>query len=108
MKKIIAFLFTTIILVGCKDEPKKEKFSYKRVQDATENTVVKSMNDITINSNDQMLFDRSIIRVKAGETVTLKFNHMGDAPKKLREIQGGMSMGVPMFTLLIGIITWAM
>ena len=42
------------------------------------------------------------------ETVTLKFNHMGDAPKKLREIQGGMSMGIPMFTLLIGIITWAM
>ena len=26
------------------------------------------------------------------ETVTLKFNQMGDAPKKLREIQGGMSM----------------
>ena len=77
MKKIITFLFTTIILVGCKDEPKKEKFSYKRVQDATENTVVKSMNDITINSNDQMLFDRSIIRVKAGETVTLKLNHTG-------------------------------
>ena len=29
------------------------------------------------------------------ETVTLKFNQMGDAPKKLREIQGGMSMGIP-------------
>ena len=42
------------------------------------------------------------------ETVTLKFNQMGDTPKKLSEIQGGMSMGIPMFTLLIGIITWAM
>ena len=41
------------------------------------------------------------------ETVTLKFNQMGDAPK-IEEIQGGMSMGIPMFTLLIGIITWAM
>ena len=30
---------------------------------------------------------------------------MGDAPKKLREIQGGMSMGIPMFIFLIGIIT---
>ena len=67
MKKIITFLFTAIILVGCKNEPKKEKFSYKRVQEATENTIVKSMNDVTINSNDQMLFDRSIIRVKSGE-----------------------------------------
>ncbi len=42
------------------------------------------------------------------ETVSLKFNQMGDTPKKMREIEGGMSMGIPMFTLLIGIITWAM
>ena len=69
MKKIITFLFTAIILVGCKNESKKEKFSYKRVQEATENTIVKSMNDVTINSNDQMLFDRAIIRVKANKYV---------------------------------------
>ena len=42
------------------------------------------------------------------ETVSLKFNQMGDTPKKMSEIQGGMSMGIPMFTLLISIITWAM
>jgi len=42
------------------------------------------------------------------ETVSLKFNQMGDTPKKMREIEGGMSMGIPMFTLLISIITWAM
>jgi len=42
------------------------------------------------------------------ETVTLKFNQMGDAPKKMGEIIGGMSMGIPMFTVLITIITWAM
>ncbi len=42
------------------------------------------------------------------ETVSLKFNQMGDTPKKMREIQGGMSMGIPIFTLLISIITWAM
>jgi len=42
------------------------------------------------------------------ETVTLKFNQMGDAPKKMSEIVGGMSMGIPMFTVLITIITWAM
>ena len=82
MEKIITFLFTAIILVGCKNEPKKEKFSYKRVQEATENTIVKSMNDVTINSNDQMLFDKSIIRVKAGETVTLKLNHTGKIAKE--------------------------
>ena len=42
------------------------------------------------------------------ETVSLKFNQMGDTPKKMREIEGGMSMGIPMFTILISIITWAM
>ena len=42
------------------------------------------------------------------ETVSLKFNQMGDKPKKMREIEVGMSMGIPMFTLLISIITWAM
>ena len=42
------------------------------------------------------------------ETVSLKFNQMGDTPKKMREIEGGMLMGLPMFTLLIGIITWSM
>ena len=42
------------------------------------------------------------------ETVSLKFNQMGDMPKKMREIEGGMSMGIPMFTILISIITWAM
>ena len=28
---------------------------------------------------------------------------MGDTPKKMREIEGGMSMGIPMFTILISI-----
>ena len=65
MKKIITFLSIIIFLAGCKDEPKKETFSYKRVQENTEETKTqKSANDVTINSNDQMLFDRSVIKVK--------------------------------------------
>ena len=65
-----------------KDEPKKEKFSYKRVQENTESTVSKSSNNIIINSTDQMLFDRSIIKVKAGESVTLTLNHTGKIAKE--------------------------
>mgnify|MGYP001263039165 CR=1 FL=1 len=91
MIKIITFLFTAIILVGCKNEPKKEKFSYKRVQEATENTTVKSMNDVTINSNDQMLFDRSIIRVKAGETYTL---YVASRKSSFWAGMGGGALGV--------------
>ena len=60
MNKLITFFSIIIFISGCKEEPKKEKFSYKRVQENTETTVVKSVNDVTINSTDQMLFDRSV------------------------------------------------
>ncbi len=42
------------------------------------------------------------------EKVVLKFNHVGDTPKKLSEIKGGMSIGLPMFTFLISMVFWTM
>ena len=42
------------------------------------------------------------------ETVVLKFNQMGDKPKKLSEIKGGMNIGLPMFTFLMSMIFWSM
>lgn len=36
---------------------------------------------IVINSNDQMKFDKSEIRVKAGEKIKLTLNHTGELPK---------------------------
>ena len=83
MKKIITFLSIIIFLAGCKDEPKKETFSYKRVQENNEETKTqKSANDVTINSNDQMLFDRSVIKVKSGEPVNLTLYHTGKISKE--------------------------
>lgn len=82
MNKFFTFLILATILFGCKDEPKKEKFSYKRVQENTESAVSKSSNNIIINSTDQMLFDRSIIKVKAGESITLTLNHTGKITKE--------------------------
>lgn len=38
---------------------------------------------IVINSNDQMRFDLSEIRVKAGETVRLTLNHKGKLPENV-------------------------
>ena len=47
-----------------------------RVQENTEETKTQnSANDININSNDQMLYDRSVIKVKGGEQVNLTLNH---------------------------------
>ena len=42
------------------------------------------------------------------ETVVLKFNQMGDKPKKLSEIKGGMNIGLPMFIFLLSMIFWSM
>ncbi len=64
--------------------------------------------DSIINNNE--LYGSSTVYAESGkvETVSLKFNQMGDTPKKWIETEGGMSLGLPMFTLLIGLITWAM
>ncbi len=64
--------------------------------------------DSIIQNNE--MYGSTTVYAEAGklETVSLKFNQMGDVPKKMREINGGMSLGIPMFTLLIGLVTWAM
>ncbi len=64
--------------------------------------------DSIIQNNE--MYGSTTVYAEAGklETVSLKFNQMGDVPKKLNEINGGMSLGIPMFTLLIGLISWAM
>ena len=64
--------------------------------------------DSIIQNNE--MYGSTTVYAEAGklESVYLKFNQMGDVPKKMREIKGGMSMGIPMFTLLIGLITWSM
>ncbi|MBL6591527.1 MAG: Azurin [Flavobacteriaceae bacterium] len=82
MNKLITFFSIVIFISGCKEEPKKEKFSYKRVQENTETSNIKSVNDVTINSTDQMLFDRSVIKVKSGMPVNLTLNHTGQIAKE--------------------------
>lgn len=59
----------------------KEKFQYERVKE--EATTVQSItmsNNVILNSNDQMKFDKKIIRVNANQKVTLTLNHNGRFP----------------------------
>jgi hypothetical protein len=42
------------------------------------------------------------------ETVELRFNQMGDTPKKWKEVSGGMNIGGPMILFLFGLITWGL
>lgn len=45
------------------------------------NIVIAPVRTIVINSDDQMRFDKSEIRVKAGEKIKLTLNHAGKLPK---------------------------
>ena len=64
--------------------------------------------DSIIQNNE--MYGATTVYAEAGklETVDLRFNKMGDTPKKWSEIQGGMNIGAPMFIFLIGMISWAM
>ncbi|TYP98605.1 azurin [Sphingobacterium allocomposti] len=43
---------------------------------------VEVSNNITVESNDQMKFDKELLRVKAGEAVTLTLKNVGTLPKE--------------------------
>ena len=60
MKKTLTLFTLLALFIGCDNEPKKEKFSYKRVQETPTEQKISSSNEVVINSNDQMLFDRSV------------------------------------------------
>jgi len=59
----------------------KEKFQYERVKEETTTVQSNTMsNNVILNSNDQMKFDKKIIRVNANQKVTLTLNHNGRFP----------------------------
>jgi azurin len=82
MKKTLTIFTLLALFIGCDNEPKKEKFSYKRVQETPTEQKISSSNEVVINSNDQMLYDRSVIKVKSGESVKLTLNHTGRIAKE--------------------------
>lgn len=59
----------------------KEKFQYERVKEEAATVQSNTMsNNVILNSNDQMKFDKKIIRVNANQKVTLTLNHNGRFP----------------------------
>ena len=80
--RIKSFLFLSLFIVSCNNSNNtKEKFQYERVKE--EATTVQSntmSNNVILNSNDQMKFDKKIIRVNASQKVTLTLNHNGRFP----------------------------
>ena len=65
-------------------------------------------NDSIIQNNES--YGATTVYAEAGklETVELKFNKMGDTPKKWVEIEGGMNVGLPLFVFVISMILYGM
>ena len=64
--------------------------------------------DSIIENNE--LYGATTVYAESGklETVELRFNKMGDTPKKWIEIQGGMNIGIPMFVFVMSMILYSM
>ena len=80
--RTILILFLSILLFSCNNSSEtKEKVTYERVKEDNVSAQSNSVsNNVILNSNDQMKFDKRIIRVNANESVTLTLNHTGRFP----------------------------
>ena len=65
-------------------------------------------NDPIIKNNQ--LFGSKTVFVESGKVanVSLKFNRMGNTPKKWKELKGGWLVGFPMILILFSSITWGL
>ena len=80
--RIKSILFLSLFIVSCNNSNNtKEKFQYERVKEEATTVQNDTMsNNVILNSNDQMKFDKKIIRVNASQKVTLTLNHNGRFP----------------------------
>ena len=64
--------------------------------------------DSIIQNNES--YGATTVYAEAGklETIELKFNKMGDTPKKWIELKGGINVGLPMFVFVMSMILYSM
>ena len=82
MKRLL-YIPLLILIISCNNTGKtNEKFQYERVKEDNTSIPANNMvsNNIILNSNDQMKFDKKIIKVNSGQEVTLRLNHTGRFP----------------------------
>ncbi|MDW3647769.1 MAG: azurin [Bacteroidia bacterium] len=95
MKKIASIALLAFIMTACgggakeakedaKEMAKKEMASEERAAPAAEETPASADgNVVVLSSNDQMKYDQSEIKVKAGGTVSLTLKHTGSMAKQV-------------------------
>ena len=82
MKRLL-YIPLLILIISCNNTGKtNEKFQYERVKEDNTSIPANNMvsNNVILNSNDQMKFDKKIIRVNSNQKVTLTLNHNGRFP----------------------------
>lgn len=84
MKKLL-LIFAAALAISCGDSKKEEKNDLKigtQVEEkaAPAETIDDAVANITIEGNDQMKFNKSEIRVKAGQKIKLTLKHVGSMP----------------------------
>ena len=80
--KIKSILFLSLLILSCNNSNStKKEFQYERIKEQPNTVQSNTMsNNVTLNSNDQMKFDKKIIRVNSNQKVTLTLNHNGRFP----------------------------
>ena len=82
MKRLL-YIPLLILIISCNNTGKtNEKFQYERVKEDNTSIPANNMvsNNVILNSNDQMKFDKKIIKVNSGQEVTLRLNPTGRFP----------------------------
>jgi len=80
--KIKVLVILSLLVLSCNNtNSSKEKFTYERTKEEpviVQNNMIN--NNVTLNSNDQMKFDKKIIKVNSNQKVTITLNHTGRFP----------------------------
>ena len=81
--KSIYFVLTIIILFSCSEKDNSKKLFFDTnsninlEKEDSKNTV------LNVNSDDSMLYDKNVLRAKAGKNIILTLNHTGKLPKNI-------------------------
>tara|TARA_B100001057_G_scaffold391530_1_gene399752 strand:+ start:5797 stop:6294 length:498 start_codon:yes stop_codon:yes gene_type:complete len=80
--KLKIVIVLSVFVLSCNNAQKdtKEKFQYERVKEEAPVSNNMTSNTVILNSNDQMKFDKKVIRVNSDQMVTLTLNHNGRFP----------------------------
>ena len=81
--KSIYFVLTIIILFSCSEKDNSKKLFF----DTNSNINIKKEDSkntvLNVNSDDSMLYDKNVLRAKAGKNIILTLNHTGKLPKNI-------------------------